>query len=104
MTAIERPNGKLYRPRKGLRMIGFNDYNDEAFVAIIGTHDIDAARAAFPGGGYQASYLVEPSLGWVRETFRYGERFIDCWDTERGAAAVIFRESDDPEVGSVVTE
>lgn len=98
-AAIQRPNGKLYRPHKGLRMVGFvDDVNGGNYVAILGTHDIEAARAAFPSGGYFGSYLVEARPGWVRETIRHGERYIDCWDTERGAAAVIFRESDGPEV------
>jgi hypothetical protein len=98
-AAVERPNGKVYKPRKGLRMIGFDDYIDgDAYVAILGTHDIAAARAAFPGGGFQSPHLVEARLGWVRETIRNGERFWDCDDTVRGAAAVIFRESDDPEL------
>lgn len=96
-TLVMRPNGKIYRPRKGLRMIAFDDYDGDAHVAILGTHDIEAALAAFPDGGFWCPYLVEPQLGWVRQTFRYGEPFIDCDDTVGGAAAVIFRESDGPE-------
>ena len=94
--AIIRPNGKTYRPRKGPRQIGFTDESGfNAYVAILGTHDIDAAKKiAYP---FQCLYLTDPQLRWVKTVMRNGERYIATDADEHGAAAVVFRESDDPE-------
>ena len=93
---IIRPNGKQYRPRKGLRQLGFSDYDQFTdYVVVLGTHDIEKARAfASP---YRCAHLVEPRLVWVKKTIRDGEPYIDTSATTDGAAAVQFREADDPE-------
>lgn len=96
---IVRPNGKPYRPRS-IRVVGWDvDWRDDTLwqVAVLGTHDIAVARqyAAF---GYHCPFLINPEAGWVRLGMYRGE---PTWihDDVRGAACVIFDESDDPPVG-----
>lgn len=95
MTAITRPNGKLYRPRKVTANAVVDE--DEALcgVIVLGTHDVDrAARLAAEyarwqlGAGYTAA---GPLAGWFREGYESGHlRWLD--DSERGRAGVWFRE------------
>lgn len=94
---IIRPNGKPYTPRKGLRQIRFYDEEENRhYVVVLGTHDIEKARAfAHP---YECAHLVKPYTGWGRWTMRRGEKWWD-FDSVRGAAGVVFEESDDPEPG-----
>lgn len=98
LPAIQRPNGKLYRPRR-LRVVGWNidpypGHDTEWQVAVLGTHDIDQARALAPQG-YFCPYLINPERGWVRDGMCHGER---TWlhDDVNGQPCVIFDESDDP--------
>jgi hypothetical protein len=96
LPPIQRPNGKTYRPRT-LRVVGWDCYytQPESWqVAVLGTHDVDVARA-LARNGYHCPYLVNPETGWVRLGMDRGE---PTWvhDDVRGAAAVIFDESDDP--------
>lgn len=92
-----RPNGKPYTPRKGLRQIGFYDENENRdYVVVLGTHDIDKAREF--GRPYRCAYLGEAWRGWGRWTIRNGEQWWD-FDPVRGAAGVVFIESDDPPLG-----
>lgn len=98
LPAITRPNGKVYRPRY-LRVVGWDcDYWSDTVlwqVAVLGTHDIAKAREMAPQG-YHCAYLVNPQAGWVRLGYKDGE---PTWifDDIRGAACVVFDESDDPE-------
>lgn len=96
LPPIERPNGKLYRPRK-IRVVGFefDDWYDlPPQTAVLGTHDIDEARKRV-SSGHTCYYLTNPRAGWIRLGPCDGElKWID--DPERGAACVIFDESDDP--------
>lgn len=99
LPPITRPNGKPYRPRR-LRVVGWDaDKRDGTVwrVAVLGTHDIAVAREHAPQG-YHCPYLINPELGWVRLGMCHGE---PTWlhDEVRGAACVIFDESDDPPVG-----
>lgn len=90
-----RPNGKKYTPRKGLRQVGFVNDQDEHFVAIMRTHDIERAREfASP---YVCRYLIQPRLVWVKQVMRNGEPYFATDAYETGAASVLFLESDDPE-------
>lgn len=98
LPPIVRPNGKLYRPRY-LRVTGWDiDWSRDGDVnwqvAVLGTHDVDVAREHAPQG-YHCAYLVNPEAGWVRLGMCRGE---PTWlhDAVRGAACVIFDESDDP--------
>lgn len=97
LPPIVRPNGKTYRPRY-LRVVGWDidwsrDHETEWQVAVLGTHNVDAAREMAPQG-YHCPYLIKPELGWVRLGMNHGE---PTWlhDDVRGAACVIFDESDD---------
>ena len=96
LPPITRPNGKPYRPRR-LRVVGWNlntVYPEVLQVAVLGTHEVDKARESAPQG-YHCAYLINPTLGWVRLGMSHGE---PTWlhDEVRGAACVIFDESDDP--------
>jgi hypothetical protein len=98
LPSVIRPNGKVYRPRR-VRVVGWDcDAYEPPFwqVAVLGTHDVEVAREYAPQG-YHCAYLVHPHLGWVRLGMCHGE---PTWlhDDIRGAAAVIFDESDDPPV------
>lgn len=93
---ITRPNGKLYRPRT-IRVVGWDwEWGDVPWqVAVLGTHNIALARSHAPRG-FHCPRLVRPQLSWMRKGMRDGEPF---WvvDDVRGAACVVFNESDDPE-------
>lgn len=96
---VVRPNGKVYRPRKGLRQRGYvvDDFHASwtPFVAVFGTHDIEkATEYARP---FMYAGLKPGKPGWLRDTIRDGEPFFDH-DPVRGAACVIFEETDDPEL------
>lgn len=98
LPPITRPNGKVYRPRY-LRVAGWDIEWSPARdvlcqVAVLGTHDVDKARECAPQG-YHSPYLINPETGWVRLGLDHGEpKWIH--DDVKGAACVIFDESDDP--------
>lgn len=93
LPAIERPNGKQYRPRK----ITGNAVGDEngcvIAVIVLGTHDVERARPLaedcaryWVDGGYTAA---NPEAGWWRNGFHWGEpTWID--DAVSGRAGVRF--------------
>jgi len=92
LAAIERPNGKLYRPR---RVVAYACGEDAESVLVVGTHDYDRAQVLaneiaehIAGSGYVA---VDWSTGWYRDGFECGER---RWvhDDVRGRAGVFFQE------------
>jgi hypothetical protein len=96
LPPIERPNGKLYRPRK---VIAYGVYDaDECPVGVVvfGTHDADRAGALAESfvkcdlldSGYVP---VNPSRVWWRDGFDGSAR---AWitDEEHGRAGVWFRE------------
>ncbi len=92
LAVVTRPNGKVYRARKAIIQVGFTDWDEDAWVAILRTHDIAAATAiATP---YQLSYLATPELGWLRKTIRDGEPWYE-YDAVSGVPCVLFREVDD---------
>lgn len=96
LPPITRPNGKLYRPRS-LRVVGWDDhstYPESWQVAVLGTHDIARAREE-ARHGYHCPHLINPETGWVRLGMRRGDPHW-VYDEVRGAACVIFDESDDP--------
>lgn len=92
---IQRPNGKLYRPRKIIAHAVADEDGATSGVIVLGTHDIERARkladecaAAWVASGYVAT---SPDRGWFREGFEGGElRWLR--DEERGRAGVCFRE------------
>lgn len=95
LVPIERPNGKLYRPRKIVAAPWDNEacgrYDGAQGVYILGTHDIVASheRALWGVRYWHDGGLVaaNPALSWVRDGFLYGDRsWMD--DAVRGRAAV----------------
>lgn len=96
MKTLVRPNGKAYRPRKGVRVVGWDSrisgFNDDYGVLVLGTHDLDRARHAAFLTRYneEDQYPVNPTVGWWRNSFGYGG---DPWwveDPARGMAGVMW--------------
>jgi hypothetical protein len=93
--AIQRPNGKFYRPRKVIAACVVDADEIIAGVMILGTHDLDRAQpladqyAAWQlDSGYAAA---RPLPGWYREGFAGGQlRWIT--DEVHGRAGVWFQE------------
>lgn len=92
LEPVERPNGKLYRPRKTVAYVVGEE--DEG-VIVLGTHYGERAQAMadtmagyVAGSGFVAADWVN---GWYREGFEGGER---RWVTDEvhGRAGVYFRE------------
>ena len=92
---VERPDGRLYRPRKVIANAVVDDDEILTAVVVLGTHDVARAQpladdyAAWQlGRGYVA---VNPVTGWWRDGWSYGRR---VWlpDPVRGRAGVWFRE------------
>lgn len=103
MTAITRPNGSIYRPRKiRTQMLGNED--ETSGVVVLGTHDLADARAHAEAavrelnGDSDYTFLILPSdpgkrvwyrqklWGWYEDQPLYGFET----DEERGAAGVEF--------------
>jgi hypothetical protein len=91
---VERPNGKLYRPRKVMAYAIADEDGITSGVMVLGTHDTaraqklaDECAALWVERGYVAR---DPEPGWYREGFECGElRWLR--DEERGRAGVCFR-------------
>ena len=106
-TAITRPNGKSYRPRK-LRTVILGDEDSLYNVIVFGTHDVGQARAfasvevpatlrSWAESGYgDMRVQMDPTghRGWWRREFagfhEDVERYTYPVDDERGAAGVSF--------------
>lgn len=101
---IERPNGRLYRPRAEPRAVLLGDEDDDPTqVVVLGTHDVHEAQGIaerevdeyvsnFYGTGAAASFTVEihdPEQTWIRDTPLDSDgRRMYVTDLERGRAAV----------------
>jgi hypothetical protein len=96
LVPIERPNGKVYRPRR-IRAEAWE--NDDTWsewrggAVVLGTHDVELARplatAAIRRHFDAELVAADPEVGWWRLGFHFGElRWMP--DPERGAAAVYF--------------
>jgi hypothetical protein len=97
LSAIERPDGRMYRPRKVIAHSwdneGAHGQDDDYGVFVFGTHDVERARplAIQAIKHFFGSELVpvRPERRWVRLSYLNGEQaFID--DPVRGRAAVQF--------------
>jgi hypothetical protein len=103
LAPIERPDGRLYRPRKIVAAIWDNEeangrYDDYG-VFVFGTHDVERARPLAEQAikhFFDADLVpTEPECRWVRLGYHNGEQaYID--DPVRGRAAVQFH-ADYPE-------
>ncbi len=100
MSAMTRPDGRTYRPRKpGLRARGWENPDptgdESAGVVVFGTLDPDEARTLAQEsceawyGDPDLYQLTEPKASWWRDGFTYaGRAWIE--DEQRGAPGVMF--------------
>lgn len=93
-TAIRRPNGKLYKPRKARTAVTFENRYGYTGVAVLRTHDIPAARQAFAGLlGDHELWDAEGRQDWWREVpWDAGSGHDWSWITDelRGVPCVVF--------------
>jgi hypothetical protein len=93
LPPIERPNGKIYRPRKIRAIYCENPYGRRNDVFVLGTHDLIGALEAAAGevryrlGGPYFLIDAVGELGWWREMLHSGERVVVS-DDVRGAAGI----------------
>jgi hypothetical protein len=93
LLPIERPNGKIYRPRKIRAIYCENHHGQRDSVIVLGTHDvIGALDTAALEAQYRAGHadiLIDAvgEIGWWREAIERGERVV-IDDDVRGAAGV----------------
>lgn len=89
---VQRPDGRIYRPRKIVAHAIEDDY-EITRVLVTGTHDEDRAyRLARSLIEAEVGHGVEPAnpgRGWWRDGMEHGN---PCWvaDDNRGAAGVLF--------------
>lgn len=93
LPSVERPNGKLYRPRKISARVLDHDNGVDYRVLVTGTHDIgralELARKVAHSDIGREYEPGNPRQGWWRETIRRHEPYWE-WDEVRGAAGVMF--------------
>lgn len=101
LPAIERPNGKLYRPRKLVAHIVGDEDEIPSSVLVLGTHDPERAQAladvVAKRHTYASAVAVKPELVWWRDSIRDGRGW---WveDPVRGRAGVWFAEIEETEL------
>lgn len=94
---ITRPNGKVWRPRKPLRINTFDNPEGMTGVVVFGTHDEDtAARAAQRELAFWDLALVTGHAAWWRlvpwDAFNLGCDSTWINDPVRGTPCVVFGE------------
>lgn len=91
---LVRPNGKLYRPRKKVTAVTFQDRYNYTGVAVLRTHDVSAARVAFASLlGEHELWFAEGRRDWWREVpWDSGSGCDWSWITDeaRGVPCVVF--------------
>lgn len=93
LTPVERPNGKIYRPRKIRAIYCENPYGHRNDVFVLGTHDLIGALEVAAGevryrlGGPYFLIDAVGEIGWWREMLHNGERVVIA-DEVRGAAGI----------------
>lgn len=101
LPPVERPNGKLYRPRKVVAFELFHE--DEDQVMVLGTHDVAAAQPLADKVAMRVCgslcRAARPRQGWYRDGYSNGERAW-VWDDVHGRAAVVFLEVTETETAS----
>lgn len=92
-TPLTRPDGRIYRPRKGLRAHAWENANEDGAI-VFGTLDPDEAlplaqQACDHWYGDPGYIACRPRPGWYRDGFEHGRR---TWieDERRGAPGVMF--------------
>lgn len=97
MTALVRPNGKTYRPRREPRVDVYYDHDDVAGVVVIGTHDLEAATELATPLWEHPEPLPSGTPSWWRLVpWDTGTGYDRNWivDQERGSPVVIFHPDD----------
>lgn len=104
LPAIERPNGKLYRPRK-ITAVGLGSEDEICSIVVFGTHDPAFARLhavaeaeRLASETYSNEYRLELTDGgtpiWYRQDLSHFEdnqpRYTFGPDPEHGRAGVRF--------------
>jgi len=104
IPAIERPNGKLYRPRK-IEAVGLGNDDEITHILIFGTHDARFAETfagpeleRLTGEFYYTDYRLEISgqgeCGWWRRDLAGWDEGAPMYqfakDPEKGRAGVMF--------------
>lgn len=94
LAVVERPNGKIYRPRK-LVVAPVCDQDDFIYaVVVFGTREwserVQQLADDYLAWQLGSTYVArKPYPVWWRDGFRYGQRtWID--DPERGRAGLLF--------------
>jgi len=94
LTPVERPNGRLYRPRKppATRLVPDID-SLFAYIYVLRTHDVDIAlelaKVLAVWEGVEFREDRPPRLIWTRIAMRdYEQQYVD--DPVRGVPAVCF--------------
>jgi hypothetical protein len=92
LPPVQRPNGKMYRPRKIVALF-FHDADDiEAGVVVFGTHDIPRARRlAMHLADTIGMMAVDPELRWVKSTMRHHDPVFEDGCPDTGRACVWFK-------------
>jgi hypothetical protein len=94
LPPVERPNGKMYRPKKIVaRLLDDRNGDRDSMVLVTGTHDIEFATTL--ASGLVSDWIgkeyrpVYSGCGWWRDGMENGEQ---CWvdDDVRGSAGVMF--------------
>lgn len=97
LSAITRPNGKVYRPRGIAIHLWQHGHDDSEFgVYVLGIHDIDQARV-LAAEAVDTAYAVDARPGWFRLGYCSSAGELTwLYDEERGRAGIRFTASDDP--------
>lgn len=102
LPPITRPDGRVYRPKKVVAHAwGEYGYDLERGAVVLGTHDVERARALAASAcasWYGLEHAVRPEVDWFRDGYENGRR---AWvrDEVRGRAGVWFVASDEPDEG-----
>lgn len=101
LDPINRPNGKVYKPKRIAVERWEDDWEGRYGVVILGTHDIDAVRALADQAvkWWDNEYIAtKPDVDWFRLAYS-GNQGEMAWqrDEVRGRAGVLFT-ADYPEV------
>jgi hypothetical protein len=95
LEPVQRPDGRMYRPRKIIAYPVADDEEMTSGIMVLGTHDVSRAQpladrcaSAWVDGGYVA---IEPETGWYREGYEAG-RPMWLRDPVKGRAGVWFHE------------
>lgn len=93
MTAITRPNGKVWRGRLPVRWAEYETHDGETGFVILGTHDVQAAFDLLSGYADDYGLAVEQAARrWWRLVPWSSGSFDSTWidDPVRGTPCVVF--------------